>query len=72
MTALRSISPSPSKAAYAKFPRSASRYAMAGAFVARTAGGVRVAITGAGPTAFRWARPRAPLRAISPLLRSTA
>ncbi|MFO1074627.1 MAG: xanthine dehydrogenase family protein subunit M [Geminicoccaceae bacterium] len=46
--------PKPEQAAYAKFPNPASRYAMAGAFVARTAGGVRVAITGAGPTAFRW------------------
>lgn len=34
--------------AYAKYPNPASRYAMAGVFVARTDGGVRVAVTGAG------------------------
>lgn len=45
--------PVPEKAAYVKFPNPASRYAMVGAFVAKTAAGVRVAITGAGPTAFR-------------------
>ena len=38
----------PEKAAYAKFPNPASRYAMAGVFVAKGAGGVRVAVTGAG------------------------
>ena len=38
----------PQKAAYAKFPNPASRYAMVGVFVAKTAGGVRVAVTGAG------------------------
>ena len=39
----------PAKAGYAKFPNPASRYAMAGVFVARSAGGdVRVAVTGAG------------------------
>jgi carbon-monoxide dehydrogenase medium subunit len=37
----------PSKAAYAKFPNPASRYAMAGVFVA-SADGIRVAVTGAG------------------------
>ena len=36
------------KAAYVKFPSPASRYAMVGVFVAKTAGGVRVAVTGAG------------------------
>lgn len=34
--------------AYAKFPNPASRYAMAGVFVAKTGDGVRVAVTGAG------------------------
>ncbi|WP_425088695.1 FAD binding domain-containing protein [Stappia sp.] len=34
--------------AYAKYPNPASRYAMAGVFVAKTDGGVRVAVTGAG------------------------
>ena len=45
--------PKPEKAAYVKFPNPASRYAMVGVFVAKTAGGVRVAVTGAGPCAFR-------------------
>ncbi|MFZ5789184.1 MAG: FAD binding domain-containing protein [Pseudomonadota bacterium] len=45
--------PKPEKAAYAKFPNPASRYAMVGVFVAKTAGGVRVAVTGAGPGVFR-------------------
>ena len=40
--------PQPEKAAYVKFPNPASRYAMVGVFVAKTAGGVRVAVTGAG------------------------
>lgn len=40
--------PRPSKAAYAKFPNPASRYAMVGVFVAQTAEGARVAVTGAG------------------------
>jgi carbon-monoxide dehydrogenase medium subunit len=40
--------PVPEKAAYEKFPNPASRYAMVGVFVAKTAGGVRVAVTGAG------------------------
>ena len=45
--------PIPQKAGYAKMKNPASRYVMAGAFVARTAGGVRVAINGAGPGVFR-------------------
>jgi len=45
--------PKPEKAAYVKFPNPASRYAMVGVFVAKTAGGVRVAATGAGPGVFR-------------------
>ena len=45
--------PKPEKAGYMKFPNPASRYAMVGVFVAKTAGGVRVAVTGAGPCAFR-------------------
>ena len=40
-------------AGYAKFPNPASRYALAGVFVARSANGVRVAVTGAGPCVFR-------------------
>ncbi len=38
----------PAKAGYAKFPNPASRYAMAGVFVAKGKDGVRVAVTGAG------------------------
>ncbi len=45
--------PKPEKAKYMKFRHPASRYAMAGAFVAKTSGGIRVAITGAGPCVFR-------------------
>ncbi|HTC12238.1 MAG TPA: xanthine dehydrogenase family protein subunit M [Acetobacteraceae bacterium] len=40
--------PIPEKAAYEKFPNPASRYAIVGVFVAKTAGSVRVAVTGAG------------------------
>ena len=40
--------PIPEKAAYEKFPNPASRYAIVGVFVAKTAGGVRIAVTGAG------------------------
>jgi carbon-monoxide dehydrogenase medium subunit len=40
--------PIPEKAAYMKFPNPASRYAIVGVFVAKTASGVRVAVTGAG------------------------
>jgi carbon-monoxide dehydrogenase medium subunit len=40
--------PVPEKAAYAKFPNPASRYAMVGVFVAKGPAGVRVAVTGAG------------------------
>lgn len=41
------------KAGYAKMRNPASRYVMAGAFVARTKAGVRVVINGAGPGVFR-------------------
>lgn len=40
--------PVPQAAGYTKFRNPASRYAMVGVFVARTARGVRVAVTGAG------------------------
>ncbi|HLI11920.1 MAG TPA: xanthine dehydrogenase family protein subunit M [Alphaproteobacteria bacterium] len=46
--------PIPEKAGYAKFPNPASRYAIVGVFVAKTGGGVRVAVTGAGPSVFRF------------------
>jgi len=45
--------PVPQKAGYAKMKNPASRYVMAGVFVARTAQGVRVAVNGAGPCVFR-------------------
>ncbi|MCW5626570.1 MAG: xanthine dehydrogenase family protein subunit M [Burkholderiales bacterium] len=45
--------PVPQRAAYAKFANPASRYALVGVFVAQTSGGVRVAVTGAGPVVFR-------------------
>lgn len=40
--------PVPKKAAYQKFRNPASRFAVVGVFVAQTASGVRVAVTGAG------------------------
>src|SRR5689334_7823960 len=46
--------PKPRKAAYAKFRNPASRYAMAGVFVAQSDdGAIRVAVTGAAPSVFR-------------------
>jgi carbon-monoxide dehydrogenase medium subunit len=45
--------PIPERAGYKKFPNPASRYALVGAFVAKTKSGVRVAITGAAPCVFR-------------------
>lgn len=45
--------PIPQAAAYAKFAHPASGYAVAGVMVARIGGGVRVGVTGAGPSAFR-------------------
>jgi carbon-monoxide dehydrogenase medium subunit len=53
--------PVPRAAAYCKFPNPASRYALAGVFVARTGSGVRVAVTGAGPSVFRVADAEAAL-----------
>jgi len=46
--------PVPVRSQYMKFPNPASRYSMAGSFVAETKDGIRVAVTGAGPTVFRW------------------
>lgn len=40
--------PLPERAAYAKFHQPASLYALVGVFVAKTSGGARVAVTGAG------------------------
>jgi len=45
--------PKPGTAAYQKFKNPASRYAIVGVFVAKTAGGIRVAVTGAGACVFR-------------------
>ena len=45
--------PIPTKAGYKHFPNPASRFPIVGAFVAQTKDGTRVAITGAGPCAFR-------------------
>ena len=45
--------PVPKRAAYMKFKNQASRFAIVGVFVADTSGGVRVAVTGAGPCVFR-------------------
>ena len=57
----------PALSAYAKFRNPASRYAMAGVYVARFADGVRVAVTGAGPGVFRWAEAEAAIAAGAPL-----
>ncbi|UEM23757.1 xanthine dehydrogenase family protein subunit M [Skermanella mucosa] len=46
--------PKPGKAAYVKFPNPASRYATVGVFVAETGAGIRVAVTGAAPSVYRW------------------
>ena len=46
--------PALARAAYAKFPNPASRFALVGVFVSRAANGdVRVAVTGAAPSVFR-------------------
>ncbi len=45
--------PVPEAACYMKFPNPASRYAIVGVMVARGDAGVRVAVTGAGPSVFR-------------------
>ena len=45
--------PVPEKAAYQKFRQQASHFALVGVFVAKTGGGARVAVTGAGPFVFR-------------------
>ncbi len=47
--------PIPDKANYQKFLQPASRFALTGVFVAKTGGGVRVAVTGASEDGvFRW------------------
>ncbi len=53
----------PRRSAYAKFRHPASRYAVVGVYVADTANGVRVAVTGAGPGVVRWPEAEAALTA---------
>ncbi|NIF85309.1 xanthine dehydrogenase family protein subunit M [Comamonas sp. Tr-654] len=53
--------PVPRTAAYIKFKQPASRFALVGVFVAQTAQGVRVAVTGAGLSVFRHAELEAAL-----------
>lgn len=54
--------PIPQKANYQKFDQPASRFALVGVFVAKTADGVRVAVTGASNGGvFRWAEAEAAL-----------
>ena len=48
--------PIPERAAYVKFPNPASRYAIVGVMVSQGKDGVRVAVTGAGPSVFRVAK----------------
>ncbi len=45
--------PVPLRSGYMKLPHPASRFALTGVFVAQTRSGVRVAVTGAGPSVFR-------------------
>jgi carbon-monoxide dehydrogenase medium subunit len=51
----------PQRSGYQKFANPASRYPMAGVFVAQTKNGIRVAVTGAGPGVFRVAAMEAAL-----------
>ena len=53
--------PATLKAAYEKYKQPASRFALVGVFVAQTAGGVRVAVTGAKSSVFRCAELEAAL-----------
>ncbi|MET4100847.1 carbon-monoxide dehydrogenase medium subunit [Roseovarius sp. MBR-78] len=54
--------PVPEAASYQKFEQPASRFALVGVFVAKYAGGVRVAVTGASEGGvFRWAEAEAAL-----------
>ncbi|MEM7568373.1 MAG: xanthine dehydrogenase family protein subunit M [Pseudomonadota bacterium] len=46
--------PRPEMAAYIKFPNPASRYAMVGVFASKGPQGIRVGVTGAAPSAFRF------------------
>ncbi|MBU2944049.1 xanthine dehydrogenase family protein subunit M [Shimia thalassica] len=54
--------PKPEAANYQKFEQPASRFALVGVFVAKTSGGVRVAVTGASEEGvFRWSEAEAAL-----------
>ena len=53
--------PLPPRAAYAKYRHPASRFALVGVFVAQTPGGVRVAVTGAASSVFRFTAAEAAL-----------
>ena len=54
--------PVPEAANYQKFEQPASRFALVGVFVAKTGGGVRVAVTGASEDGvFRWSDAEAAL-----------
>jgi len=55
--------PAVQRAAYVKFRQPASRFALIGVFVAQTAGGARVAVTGGGNGVFRHAGLEAALTA---------
>jgi carbon-monoxide dehydrogenase medium subunit len=55
--------PLPLRAAYAKFRQPASGYAVVGVFIAQFADAVRVAVTGAGASVFRWREAEAALHA---------
>ncbi|WP_233838994.1 FAD binding domain-containing protein [Paraburkholderia sp. ZP32-5] len=55
--------PLPLRAAYAKFRQPASGYAVVGVFIAQFADAVRVAVTGAGASVFRWHEAEAALHA---------
>lgn len=57
----------PEASAYAKHPHPASRYALAGVYVARFADGHRVAVTGATTGVTRWAEAEAALDSGAPL-----
>jgi carbon-monoxide dehydrogenase medium subunit len=53
--------PIPSAAAYVKYRQPASRFALVGVFVAKTVAGVRVAVTGAAGSVFRFSEAEAAL-----------
>ncbi|MBC8635370.1 xanthine dehydrogenase family protein subunit M [Caballeronia sp. EK] len=55
--------PLPSRAAYAKFRQPASGYAVVGVFIAQFEDAIRVAVTGAGASVFRWLDAEAALAA---------